>query len=103
LIKTSFRDAGDGLATPFANLHPTSQDNLSLGIPKERGREGGHVTPGAEIWMQTPSRWAKRGDSWRDSPRTETPGESWSAAYVPDGTTGGGEVRYSYAQVKFEN
>jgi hypothetical protein len=44
LIKTSFRDAGDGLATPFANLHPTSQDNLSLGIPKKRGREGGLKT-----------------------------------------------------------
>jgi hypothetical protein len=27
-----------------------------LGIPKERGREGGLETPGAEIQMQTPSR-----------------------------------------------
>ena len=35
-----------------------------------------------------PSRWARRGASWRNSPRTETPGGSWSAAYVPDGTTG---------------
>jgi hypothetical protein len=29
-----------------------------------------------------------------DSPRTETPRGSWLAAYVPDGTTGGGEVRW---------
>jgi hypothetical protein len=28
-----------------------------------------------------------------DSPRTETLGESWTTVYVPDGTTGGGEVR----------
>jgi hypothetical protein len=28
------------------------------------------------------------------SPRTETPGESWSAAYVPNGTTGGDEMRW---------
>jgi hypothetical protein len=59
LIKTSFRDAGNGLATPFANLHPTSQDNPSLKIPKERGREGGLETPGAETWMQMGKTWGQ--------------------------------------------
>lgn len=53
---------------------------------KGRGREGDPQTPGAEIWMQTQSRWARHGDSRRDSPRTWVPGGSWLAAYVPDGT-----------------
>uniref|UniRef100_A0AAV2K786 Uncharacterized protein n=1 Tax=Knipowitschia caucasica TaxID=637954 RepID=A0AAV2K786_KNICA len=60
---------------------------------QERGREGDLETPGAEIWTQMSSRWERRGGSWRDSPRTEMPGGSWLAAYVPNGTTGEDEMR----------
>ncbi|KAI8777488.1 hypothetical protein BgiBS90_021691 [Biomphalaria glabrata] len=33
-----------------------------------------------------PMSQARRGDRWRDSPRTETPGGSWLVAYVPGKT-----------------
>ncbi|KAH3825235.1 hypothetical protein DPMN_127109 [Dreissena polymorpha] len=42
--------------------------------------------------MQILSRWARHGGSWKDSPRTETPGGSWLAAYVPEWTTGEDEM-----------
>ncbi|KAH3711820.1 hypothetical protein DPMN_071494 [Dreissena polymorpha] len=50
--------------------------------------------------MQMLSRWAKHGyGSLRDSPRTETPGGSWLAAYVPDGTTGEDEMKRSMKDI----
>ncbi|KAH3848347.1 hypothetical protein DPMN_090707 [Dreissena polymorpha] len=63
------------------------------GTTKEKGRDGGLETPGVRTWMQMLSRWAKHGGSWIYSPRAETPGGSWVAAYVPDGTTGTDEMR----------
>ncbi|KAH3788508.1 hypothetical protein DPMN_166653 [Dreissena polymorpha] len=48
--------------------------------PSEEEEKGGLETPGAVTWMQMLSRWAKHEGSWRDSPRTETPGGSLLAA-----------------------
>ncbi|KAH3737062.1 hypothetical protein DPMN_043638 [Dreissena polymorpha] len=44
-------------------------------------------------WMQMRSRWARRGNSSKDSPRAETSGGDLSAAYVSDGTTCEVEMR----------
>ncbi|KAH3861182.1 hypothetical protein DPMN_024110 [Dreissena polymorpha] len=79
-------------------MHPIRQDNLSHGTSNGKEREGGLETPGAGTWMQMLSRWAKHGGSWRDSPRTDTPRESWFAAYAPDGTTGEDEMNNIYLQ-----
>ena len=38
--------------------------------------EAGHETPGVATLRPTPRRWAAFGNSWRDSPRTETVGET---------------------------
>ncbi|KAH3741273.1 hypothetical protein DPMN_047995 [Dreissena polymorpha] len=41
--------------------------------PKEGRRDGGHLElPRTETKMQTPSRWARREEMWRDSPTNET-------------------------------
>ncbi|KAH3737428.1 hypothetical protein DPMN_044021 [Dreissena polymorpha] len=45
-------------------------------------------------WMQMRSRWARRGNSSKESPRAETSGGDLSAAYVSDGTTCEVEMRY---------
>ncbi|KAH3702386.1 hypothetical protein DPMN_077404 [Dreissena polymorpha] len=45
-------------------------------------------------WMQMRSTFATRGNSSKDSPRTETSGGGLSAAYVSGGTTCEVEIRY---------
>ncbi|KAH3777675.1 hypothetical protein DPMN_179123 [Dreissena polymorpha] len=57
--------------------------------PTEKGRDGNQETPGTADAMQ----FGKTSDSWRDSPKFETPGGSCLVAFVPDGTTGENEMR----------
>ncbi|KAH3854028.1 hypothetical protein DPMN_096567 [Dreissena polymorpha] len=49
--------------------------------------EGRATYKHAAFWMQMLCRWAKRVGRWGDSPRTETPGGNWLAAYVREMTT----------------
>ncbi|KAH3706195.1 hypothetical protein DPMN_065576 [Dreissena polymorpha] len=76
LKNASFRVINDGKDTPFAIMHPIQKRKYLIRNPLGNRKTGRSLKTWHRDLVADTTQVRKRGGSWRDSPSTETPGDS---------------------------